>query len=240
MFEITPIVLILVAGVVVAVGWTGAILIQRREARAFAKYSRADGYSFTAQAALPAGLVGCDFYLFALTGDRIENVCTGSYHGINVQILTCSQTLGTDDDARTVSQTVVVVTDKNRDWPRFSLRSKGKWPELAASHGLRPVEPKLGEYDALWEFYDLDAQDEAAMSTIFRPDVVAHFLKKPGLFIEARGPYMIVYRPGRTYRADRLRSLLRRRKETYDLLCGLYNRPGSRRMSDAGVTSPQY
>lgn len=221
---------------VVVVGWTGAILIQRREAGAFAKYSRAEGYKFNAHAALPAGLVGCDFYLFSLTGDRIENVCTGNFHGIDVQILTCSHSIGVDAEARTVSQTVVVVIDKNRDWSRFSLRSKGKWPEFAASHGLRPVEPNLGEYDALWEFYDLDASDEAAMSEVFRPDVVAHFLKKPGLFIEASGPYMIVYRPGRTYRADRLRSLLRRRKETYDLLCGLYNRPGSRRFGEAATS----
>jgi hypothetical protein len=234
MFEVTPVIIILVGVIVVVVGWSGAMLIQRREARAFAKYSRTDGYSYTAQAALPAGLVGADFYLFSLTGDRIENVCTGNFHGINVQILTCSHSVGSGKDARTISQTVVVVIDKARDWPRFSLRSKGKWAEFAATHGLRAMEPKLGEFDSLWECYDLDAKDEEAMCSIFRPDVVAHFLKKPGLFIEACGPYMIVYRNGRTYRADRMRSLLRRRKETYDLLCGLYNRSGSRRTGDAG------
>jgi hypothetical protein len=232
MLEVTPLILIVVGILVVIVGWSGAIVIQRREARAFAKYSRADGFSYNPQAALPAGLVGCDFYLFSLTGDRIENVCVGNFHGVDVQIMTCSHSVGGGDDARTISQTVVVIVDKERDWPRFSLRSKGKWPEFAAPHGLRAMEPKLGEYDALWEYYDLDAKDEDAMGGIFRPDVVSHFLKKPGIFIEASGPYMIVYRAGRTYRADRMRSLLRRRKETYDLLCGLYNRPGSRRMGD--------
>lgn len=172
----------------------------QRRAQAWRAWAEAAGYSYSPMAADLAALRPAllPHTLFSL-GDRdrqATNLIQFQRAGVQLALFDYAYTsvylTGFSQHARTIAQTVLVVTDSRRHWPRLGL-----WPRalLDVKHPQAQAAGFLPDDDPLAESYILDGESEAAALAWFTPRRRAR-LSATAFSLEAQGNQVILYQEG--------------------------------------------
>ncbi len=172
---------------------------QRRD-RAWRAWAEAAGYTYTPLVADLAALRPAlrPHTLFSL-GDRdqqVTNLIQFQRAGVELALFDYAYTTvyltGFSQHARTIAQTVLVVNDPRRQWPRLGL-----WPRalLDVKHPQAQAAGVLPEDDPLAEQYILDGAPAGAVLRWFTPRRRAR-LAATAFSLEAEGSQVILYQEG--------------------------------------------
>lgn len=100
--------------------------------------------------------------------------------------------VGSGKSRRGLRQTLALIFDKQRELPAFVLAPEGFFSRVAQDLGAKDI-----DFDAYPKFngmFKLRGDDEAAVRALFTPAVIEELERHPGITLEGRGGYVLVFR----------------------------------------------
>jgi hypothetical protein len=201
------IVFVLVAiGIAIAV-WAYQAAQEKQRTEQFKKLADELGFEFH-----PAG--DGDFvesmkghHLFSQGHSRnLWNLMRGKAGGLEVAVFDYKYVTGSGKHRHTWYHTVICMQFEGGELPTFSLRPETVWHKIGSWFGYRDI-----DFESHPEFsrrYLLRGSDEAAIRTLFTPEVLSFYEEQSGVSTEGAGNRLLFYRHSKRTAPENLRSVL--------------------------------
>jgi hypothetical protein len=149
-------------------------------------------------------------------GKKVVNMLQGGSGDRRLAIFDYQYTTGGGKHTQTYRTTVLSLRSDGSEWPSFILRRKQPGDAIASWFRGRGIE--FAGRPTFSKRYLLRGEDEPAIRTVFTEPVVDYFEENPGLFVEAAGNEVLVYRLGQKVRPEGVSEFLGKGFEVLGLM----------------------
>jgi len=125
---------------------------------------------------------------------QVENLMRGNINHLNqslsVAIFDYYYTIGSNDDSKTFSQTVLLLHDQSLNVPNFSLRPEHLFDKIGNIFGW--VDINFSKFPNFSKRYRLLSNQEQKVRSLFQPDLLK-FYESQKICTEAKGSYVLIF-----------------------------------------------
>lgn len=199
----------LVLAAILAVVFLVGSYLERRRREGLRRAAEEMGFSFEPH---PVGLeLGEELMALPLLRRQsgLSNLLRGSFGSTEVVVLDCR--VGSGKQA--ITQTVAGFPLRGKSLPVFELRPENIFHKIGAAFGYKDI-----DFEANPRFsgsYLLRGADEAAVRNLFHLGLLSFFEEQKGWCVEGGGPWLGVYRQGRTVSPKKVREFLEEASRVY-------------------------
>ena len=206
------------------------IYFDRKRSAALESRARILGFTFRRKATLEDKQLTAGSSLTTLGHSRhVRNVIElPETDGERMTLFDFSYVIGSGKSSRNYQQTVTRVQSPKLNLPAFDMRPEGVLLKIAQSLGMKDID--FAEAPTFSRMYTLRGQDEAAIRSLFTPELLRFCEANRGLWISGAGNLLWFHRENRRVKAPELDAFVHASRETFSLF--------TRAQATAGAAPP--
>ena len=183
--------------------------LQRRRREGLQRAAEEMGFAFEPR---PSGIeLGEELMALPLLRRQsgLSNLLRGSFGGAEVLVLDCR--VGSGKQA--ITQTLACFPLRGKSLPKFELRPENILHKIGSAFGYKDID--FETHPGFSGSYLLRGEDEQAIRSLFHFGLLSFFEEQKGWCVEGGGPWLGLYRQGRTVSPKKLREFLEEAARVY-------------------------
>ncbi len=179
--------------VVIIVGVTIAVRMERQRTESLKRVAETTGLTFEPKADLNAVRSLGDVQLYARGHSRrVTNLMTGRLDGQQVAVFDYRYTTGAGKSQHTTTQTVVVLPSAKSSLPDFQMAPENPLTRIAEVFGYQDID--IESSPDFSRLYVVRGADEAAIRAALYPGATSYFAGHDGWTVEVKSGTVAIYR----------------------------------------------
>ena len=193
------------------------IYFDRKRSAALESRARVLGFTFRRKATAEDKQLTAGSSLTTLGHSRhVRNVMElPEMNGARITLFEFSYVTGSGKSSRNYQQTVTRVESPRLNLPAFDMRPEGVLLKIAQSFGMKDID--FAEAPTFSRMYTLRGPDEAAIRSLFTPELLRFCEANRGLWISGAGNLLWFHRENRRVKAAELDAFVNASRETFAL-----------------------
>ena len=137
---------------------------------------------------------------------KTANMIHGDAGDVTLNIFDYKFTTGSGKNSSTWTQSVLLLESAALDLATFAARPEGFFDRVGQAFGAKDID--FDSHPQFSRMFLLRGVDEAAIRTLFRPEVIEYFETRPGMSVEGSGRRLLVYQRNKPIAPDEVRQLM--------------------------------